>query len=401
MKHSRVIRILSIDMRTMVIRGNRVLLENGEICRAGITCGGGQIREVKAGDRFSFDYDARDLLILPGIVDIHGDAFERQVHPRPRIGVPLDIALADTDRQMISSGITTAYHGVTVTWEPGSRDIDSARTLFDALDRMGPRLRCDTRVHLRHEVLSLDTVDDACSWMRAGRIALFAINDHGHMAERLMSQGPGARRDTVSISGEEYAQVARKALARRHEVPESLWKLTSVARECGIPLASHDDESPEMRSFFRDLGCTLCEFPADRPTADAAVQAGDSVILGSPNILRGGSHCGRVTAAEMIRDGLCTILCSDYYYPSVLAAPFWLAANEVVSFERAWDLVSRAPARAAKLDDRGIIAPQHRADLLFVNDRDPMNPEVRAVFVNGTLVHAANPETCVPQVVLQ
>jgi alpha-D-ribose 1-methylphosphonate 5-triphosphate diphosphatase len=242
--------------------------------------------------------------------------------------------------------------------------------------------------------LSLDTAEEACHWMREGRIALFAINDHAHMAERMLSQGPGARRDTVSIAGEEYASIARRALARRAEVPESLRKLTAVAQDCNVPLASHDDESPEMRSGYRDLGCSICEFPADRVTAEAAVQAGDSVILGSPNILRGGSHCGRVGASAMIGAGLCTVLCSDYYYPAVLIAPFWLAAHGVVPFERAWDLVSHAPARAVGLNDRGTIAPRQRADLLFVDDRDPMHPEVRAVFVNGILVHTGNLETC-------
>lgn len=372
-----------------LIRGRRVLLPGGAISEATLICRGESIEGVELRHkRDGCHYDAGELLVLPGIVDLHGDAFERQIHPRAKVGFPIEIALAETDRQMIANGITTAFHGVTITWEPGARDIESARALLDTLDRVKPRLRCDTRVHLRHEVLSIDTVEETCTWMREGRIAMAAINDHSHMAERSMAQGSAAQRENVRVSGEEYVALAKRALARRPEVPDSLKKLTAAARHSGVPLASHDDESPAMRRSYRDMGCSICEFPADQATARAAIQAGDEVILGSPNILRGGSHCGRVGAAQMIGLGLCTALCSDYYYPAVLVAPFWLSAHEVVPFPTAWDLVSEGPARAVKLHDRGSIARGQRADLLFVDDRDPRHPVVRAVFAGGTLVHA-------------
>ena len=181
--------------------------------------------------------------------------------------------------------------------------------------------------------------------------------------------------------------MARQFLARDPEVPASLEKLTALAREFDIPLASHDDDTPEARAAYRALGCTMCEFPADHATANAARQAGEDIILGSPNILRGGSHCGRVGAGEMIRQGLCSILCSDYYYPAVLVAPFILAVNKVAPFAAAWDLVSSAPARAAKLHDRGTLSEGKRADLLIIDDTDPLHPEVRAAFVEGAPVY--------------
>src|SRR5262249_31475660 len=161
------------------------------------------------------------------------------------------------------------------------------------------------------------------------------------------------RPDTVSIQEDEYAKIAEAALARDKEVAESLGRLVATAREMNLPLASHDDNTPAMRQSFRELGCTLCEFPADDATSLAALAGGDEIILGSPNILRGGSHCGRVGAGEMIGRGLCTVLCSDYYYPALLMAPFVLAANSAIDFPSAWNLVSSGPARAAKLADRG------------------------------------------------
>jgi alpha-D-ribose 1-methylphosphonate 5-triphosphate diphosphatase len=196
----------------------------------------------------------------------------------------------------------------------------------------------------------------------------------------------GAVRDTVSIPDGEYAVLARCIFGRDGEVPASLERLAATAREMGVPLASHDDDTPEVRTSYRALGCKICEFPADAATAECARAAGDEIILGAPNILRGGSHCGRAGAREMIRQGLCTILCSDYYYPALPIAPFLLAAERITPFGEAWDLVSKAPARAAGLTDRGTLAPGMRADMLFIDDEDVLNPEVRAAFVEGVPV---------------
>ncbi len=367
------------------IRGNRVLHADGSLNPATFSLDDGKIEAVTNKSISGADLDAGDLLVLPGVVDLHGDAFERQIHPRPRIGVPPAVGLLETDRQMIANGITTAFHGLTVTWEPGSRDIKSAHSLLDAMERVRPRLVCDTKIHLRHEALSLDTVDECCHWIQTGRVDLLALNDHREMVLRSLARG--VLRDSVSMHATHYRELAESMLAREAEVPGTLRKLTLAAQNAGIPLASHDDDTPEARAQYRAMGCTICEFPADELTAGSAREAGEDIILGGPNILRGGSHCGRVGAAEMIRHGLCTVLCSDYFYPAILVAPFMLAAHDVVPFPVAWDLVSSGPARAAKLNDRGELSIGKRADFILVDDRDPMNPEVRAAFVNGVPVY--------------
>src|SRR5665213_1941227 len=120
--------------------------------------------------------DASDLLVLPGIVDIHGDAFERQVQPRPGVDFACDIALADTESQLLANGITTAFHGITLSWEPGLRSLTQWRKLLDAL---GARTwTCDMRVHLRWEAYNLDALDVALADIAAGRVHLLAFNDH-------------------------------------------------------------------------------------------------------------------------------------------------------------------------------------------------------------------------------
>jgi alpha-D-ribose 1-methylphosphonate 5-triphosphate diphosphatase len=155
-------------------------------------------------------------------------------------------------------------------------------------------------------------------------------------------------------------------------------------------MLSHDDETPEMRRRYAALGCDISEFPLDRATAEAARDLGSPIVLGSPNVLRGGSHCGRLSAADSVAAGLCTILSSDYYYPAPLHAAFRLVADGVVGLEQAWRLVSVNPAKAVGLDDRGEIAPGKRADLIIVDDSDPAYPRVVATFVAGRVAYAAS-----------
>jgi alpha-D-ribose 1-methylphosphonate 5-triphosphate diphosphatase len=131
-------------------------------------------------------------------------------------------------------------------------------------------------------------------------------------------------------------------------------------------MASHDDDSIGARDMFRELGARICEFPMAEAVAEAARAAGDAVVMGSPNVVRGRSHLGWASAARLAEAGLCTVLASDYFYPAMLRAPFILAARGVLDLAAAWRLVSANPAAACGLADRGIIATGRRADLLLV-----------------------------------
>jgi alpha-D-ribose 1-methylphosphonate 5-triphosphate diphosphatase len=370
------------------IRSRRVLA-GGELREASVAIAGGEICEVSANGG-SACFDAGSLLILPGIVDLHGDAFEGQIMPRPKVFFPPDMALRETDQQMVANGITTAYHGLTVNWEPGRRDIHAARAFLQSLERVGPGLACDTRVHLRHEVLSLDTADEVSGWIADGRIGMVGFNDHSVLVERSLADSRVSKEaERAGLPAEEYAAMFRRMAARRDEVAPTVERMAKLAGERGVPMCSHDDETPEMRRFYRGLKCHICEFPANRETAEEARGHGEPVVMGAPNVVRGASHCRRMTASEAIGERLCTVLSSDYYYPSILHAPFRLAAAGVVPFAEAWGLVSANPARAAGLNDRGEIAAGRRADLVLVDDSDSGLPRVAAVFVKGRPVYAA------------
>src|SRR5258708_34888982 len=143
-------------MTDIIIEGGRTLLGD-QIVDTSLLIADGTIRAVgSAKARSSLALDARDLLVLPGIVDLHGDAFERQMMPRPGVDFPLDVALVDSDRQAIGNGITTVFHAPTWSWEPGLRSADNARQLLEAIATLRPQLAADTPFHLRHAPSNLD-----------------------------------------------------------------------------------------------------------------------------------------------------------------------------------------------------------------------------------------------------
>src|SRR6201999_1823858 len=162
----------------MLIEGGRVLL-GGEFVETSLSIDGGEIGEADLDmARATIHLDARDLLVLPGIVDLHGDAFERQMMPRPKVDFPIDVALIDSDRQAIANGITTVFHATTWSWEPGLRCGDNAQRLLEATESLRPQLAADTYFHLRHETYNLDAEETISAWLAQGRIDLFAFNDH-------------------------------------------------------------------------------------------------------------------------------------------------------------------------------------------------------------------------------
>jgi alpha-D-ribose 1-methylphosphonate 5-triphosphate diphosphatase len=371
------------------IEGGRTLA-GAELVETSLSIQDGRICELDAASsRPAIGLDARDLLVLPGIVDLHGDAFERQMMPRPRVDFPIDVALIDSDRQVIANGITTVFHGTTWSWEPGLRDAENARKLLEAIEELRPRFAADTRFHLRHETYNLDAEEKISEWLAAGRVDLFAFNDHMDNSLALAKK-PRKRAtmvDRTGLSDQAFDELVQRVLSRADAVPASIARLAKVAREAGVRMLSHDDNSPEMRRAFRAQGVGIAEFPVNEETAREAAAGGDAIVYGAPNVVRGGSHTGWTRTSDMIEKGLCSVLASDYYYPAPLLAAFRLVADKVLPLERAWDLISAAPARAAGLTDRGELARGRRADLLLVDDTLPLRPRIVAVIANGRLVH--------------
>jgi len=373
----------------MFIEGGRTLLGH-EFQETSLRIAGREIAAVGADHgRGSFGIDAGDLLVLPGIVDLHGDAFERQMMPRPGVDFPVDVALIDSDRQAIGNGITTVYHATTWSWEPGLRSGDNAKRLLEAIESMRPQLAADTRFHLRHETYNLEAEARIVNWLSQGRIDLFAFNDHmdSTMGDLAKPQKRSRMVERTGLTSEAFDNLVARVVSRAHDVPASIARLAQASREANVRMLSHDDASPDMRKAFRAQGVAIAEFPVNEKTAREAASAGDFIVFGAPNVVRGGSHTGWTKASDMIAKGLCSVLASDYYYPAQLLAAFRLAADGVLPLAEAWQLISAAPARAAGLTDRGVLAAGRRADVILVDDKVPLRPRVVAVIAAGRLVH--------------
>jgi alpha-D-ribose 1-methylphosphonate 5-triphosphate diphosphatase len=370
------------------IEGGRALLGR-DFAETSVCIGGGDIQELGGGATpGAVELDAHDLLVLPGIVDLHGDAFERQMMPRPNVDFPIDVALVDSDRQAIANGITTVFHATTWSWEPGLRSGTNARKLIDAIEAMRPRFAADTRFHLRHETYNLDAEQEIGEWLASGRIDLFAFNDHmdGTIAALDKPNKRSRMVERTGLSNEAFDELVQRILSRADAVPASISRLAQISRDANVRMLSHDDESPAMRRAFRAQGVAIAEFPVNEETAREAAAGGDAIVFGAPNVVRGGSHTGWTRASDMIEKGLCSVLASDYYYPAPLLAAFRLAADKVLPLGKAWDLISAAPAKAAGLSDRGTLREGQRADILLVDDALPMRPRIVAVIAGGRLV---------------
>jgi alpha-D-ribose 1-methylphosphonate 5-triphosphate diphosphatase len=368
-------------MERLRITGGRVLLRSDgeQMVDLGIEDGriAGIDRDVRGPE-----LDARGLLVLPGIVDIHGDAFERQIQPRPGVGFPADVALHDTEAQLLANGITTAFHGVTLSWEPGLRSLDAWRALLDALEAR--RWTCDMRVHLRWEAYNLDALDTALTDITAGRVHLVAFNDHTPaILKKIEDPVAGAKySDRAGMRLGDFRSLAARIASRADAVPAAQERIAATARAAGLPMASHDDDSIPTRTKFRAHGARICEFPMAEEVGEEARSAGDWVVMGCPNVVRGGSHLGWASAARLAEAGICSVLSSDYFYPAMLRAAFILSGRGVLGLSHAWALISTNPAAAAGLADRGAIAEGLRADLVLV---DPKASRVVATIAGGRI----------------
>jgi alpha-D-ribose 1-methylphosphonate 5-triphosphate diphosphatase len=372
-------------MRTLRITGGEMLLPSGLVPDTDLLLADGLIQAVGGGSG-DIAFDATGLLVLPGIVDIHGDAFERQMQPRPGVDFPADLALRDTESQLLSNGITTAFHGVTLSWEPGLRSLDAWSRLLDALE--AGSWTADMRVHLRWEAYNLDALDTALADIAAGRVHLLAFNDHTPaILHKLDDTIAGAKyADRAGMKMPDFKLLAERIGSAADLVPSALGRIGAAARAAGLPMASHDDDAIARRDYVRAQGARICEFPMAEEVGQAARAAGDYVVMGSPNVVRGRSHLGWASAAAMAEAGICNVLSSDYFYPAMARAAFILAGRGVLDLRHAWALISANPAAATGLTDRGGIEAGKRADIVVV---DPATSRVLLTVAHGRIAHIA------------
>jgi alpha-D-ribose 1-methylphosphonate 5-triphosphate diphosphatase len=379
----------------------------GEIANTTVTVADGVIVEI-GGPVQGLEISANGKILAPAIIDVHGDAFERQLMPRPGVYFPLEVALIDTDRQLAANGIATAYHAITLGWEPGLRDVARGRELIQSIQDLALRLTVENRVQLRWETFAFEALDVIELALKGPLLPCVAFNDHTSMTMRAydvpvqerafelspdfsiasldderMKQRTLSKAQRAGLSQEDYISLLAKVWDRRSDVPNRISEVASMASAVGAPMLSHDDTRADTRAYFRNLGASVAEFPMVMEAVEAARKHEDLIILGAPNAARGGSHIGSIGAADMVEAGLCDALASDYFYPAMLAAIDRLDREKRADRVTLWSLLSSGPARAMRLNDRGRITIGSRADLVLVDWTNGQAPVIEGTWIAG------------------
>ncbi|MCR9087396.1 MAG: alpha-D-ribose 1-methylphosphonate 5-triphosphate diphosphatase [Rhodobacteraceae bacterium] len=327
--------------------------------------------------------DVSGLWLLPGIVDLHGDGFER--HLAPRRGVMTDLAkgLESVEAELATCGITTGWLAQFWSWEGSMRGPGFATRLAEALTGSQSARRLDLRMQLRLESHMVEDGDAVRALIATHGIDYLVINDHLPHARLAEGRTPPRLTGSALKAGRSPEAHLAEMQYRAAQGPKVAGFVEALARDLapqGVRLGTHDDPDAETRARHAAQGFDICEFPTTRAAAEAAHAEGAQVIMGAPNVLRGGSHGKGVAAEALIADGLVDALVSDYHYPSLVGAALALTDRGTLGFAEAWALISSRPAALLGLADRGQIVAGARADLVVF---DPAGRRILGCFAAG------------------
>ena len=369
------------DLPPLRLTGADILYENG-LHRDAISIEAGRI--ATSGGR---EIDLSGFRILPGIIDLHGDGFERHMAPRRGAVDTPAAGLAGLDAECAAAGITTAVLAQFWSWEGGMRSPDFAQRLAGALH--GAQTLTQLHLQLRVETHMIETFDAMVAFVQQAGIGYVVWNDHlphKHLAAGKRPPGLTGQALKAGRSPEDHAGLLQSLHANGPALATTLGRVAAQLTAHGVRMGSHDDRTAEDRARFRALGADLCEFPETQAAARAAKEAGEPVIMGAPNVVRGASHSGKIAAEALIEAGLVDALVSDYHYSTLARAALKLAPR--IGWAAAWGLVSSGPARVMGWQDRGRIAPGLRADLMIMDEQGAICGTIaggRVSYLSGAL----------------
>lgn len=336
--------------------------------------------------------DLSGHLLIPGMIDLHCDALEKEVEPRPGVHFPLDFACAQADKRNAMAGITTVFHALSfANHELGVRNNGFAAEIARAVCAWQAHALVDNRVHVRYEVTDETAPSMLSDLLKHGHAHLLSFMDH--------SPGQGQFQDvaayraylarTYKTSEAEFDTLLAGKQAAAAGTNERMVTLAAVAHERGVSIASHDDDSIEKVDALASLGAVISEFPTNLAAAQAARARGMATLFGAPNILRGKSQSGNMRALDAVLEGVADCLCGDYSAAAVLPSVLKLPELAGIGLADAIALVTRNPARAVGLSDRGVISVGKRADLVAVRHLGGL-PQVDRVWVAGVVALSAH-----------
>lgn len=362
-----------------LVLANARLVLAGEVVRGSLAVAGGRIAAIAEGGHVPAGaIDCEGAVLIPGLVELHTDNLEKHLRPRPGVHWPRAAAVLAHDGEIAAAGITTVFDAVRAgTLRTPVESFESVRYAREVADhilrlRAAGALRIDHFLHVRAEICSNTVLDELDEFAGESLVRIVSIMDHtpgqrqfaDERKYRQYYQGRHGLSDADMDAFVNYTKALTASLAEEHEAG-----VVARARALGAAIASHDDTTGDHVARSVALGVDLAEFPTTLEAARACRAAGIPVMMGAPNVLRGGSHSGNVAAIELAAEGLLDILSSDYA-PSALLMGAMRLAEASGDLPGAIATVTRTPARAAALADRGELAEGLRADLVMLREID-------------------------------
>ncbi|MBN9003973.1 MAG: alpha-D-ribose 1-methylphosphonate 5-triphosphate diphosphatase [Rhizobiales bacterium] len=371
----------------------RVVLPDHVIERGWVVAVDGKIVEFGEGACAAGSVDADGDLIMPGLIELHTDHLEAHYVPRPKVFWDPIAAVVSYDSQLATSGITTVLDSLRVWREEGAEAVDGrAGVLSQAIGaaRDGGLLRADHFLHLRCEIPMPDVVAEAAELIDRPDVRLMSLMDHTPGQRQFRDEAKLRDYYRGKAGGMTDAQLdvlfAQRLAYQTAHAATNMRAIVALAHQYGIPLASHDDTTAEnVDDAVRD-GVAVAEFPTTLEAARGLHEAGIGILMGAPNVVRDGSHSGNIAAIDLAREGLLDIMSSDYIPSSLLMAALQLPQKApMIDLAAAVRTVTKAPAEAVGLADRGAIEVGRRADLIRVHVAGNV-PVVRSVWREGRRV---------------
>jgi alpha-D-ribose 1-methylphosphonate 5-triphosphate diphosphatase len=331
--------------------------------------------------------DACAQFLLPGLIDLHCDAIEKLVEPRPNVHFEIQQALAEADWRLAGCGITTEFHAISLDDnEFGVRSETFLQDLSQVLRHAREETLVHHKIHARLELTSQRGSVAIIAAMQQGMCDMVSLMDHSPGQGQFRTEQ--AFRDyvthTTNRGPEEIEPLLEMKRHQAEEIPKRIERVTQMAREKGLAIATHDDDTARKVQQWPAFGVAISEFPTTLEAARKAHDLGLAVCMGAPNVLRGVSSSGNLSAREAIHIGVADILCSDYYPSAMLRAVFLLAMQKVLTLSQATRMVTLNPAQAAGLGkEYGTLERGKVADMILVKLNQRGIPATQRLFVQG------------------
>ncbi len=383
-------------MNASVIFKNAKMVLPDEVVDGSLFAENGRISAVAGATSAVAAVDLGGDYLLPGLVEIHTDNFERHLVPRPKVHWAALPALLAHDAEIAAAGITTVFDALGV----GDADPESLRGnawngVLATLDNCTHQglLRADHHLHIRCELPAPNTIDLFEPFQGHPRLSLISLMDHtpGQRQWENIEQARVYYTGKKGWSQQKFEQqVARASQLQAEFAQPHRQYFVDYSRAHGVVLASHDDTTVAHVQQAHAEGVSMSEFPTTVAAAQEAQKLGLRTVMGGPNVVRGGSHSGNVAAVDLARLGLLDILSSDYVPGSLLSAVMCLVEQGVMTWPQAVATVTSTPAQAVGLNDRGALKVGLRADLVQVHiaelPKGHRHAVVRAVWREGQRV---------------